>query len=100
MKTNFKRSGRFFVYILECRDKTYYTGYTNDLEKRLKEHNNNKRGAKYLRSRRPVRVVWQKEYKYLCYAMRAEYKIKQLNRRQKVLLVGGMRLDKVLARKV
>jgi len=86
------------VYILECSDKTYYTGYTNDLGKRLKEHNDNKRGARYTRARLPAKVVWQKEYRYLRYAMRAEYKVKQLNRRQKELLVGGMRLDKVLSK--
>ncbi|HLD41076.1 MAG TPA: GIY-YIG nuclease family protein, partial [Candidatus Omnitrophota bacterium] len=34
-----KRSGRYFTYIVECSDKTYYTGYTNDLEKRIKRHN-------------------------------------------------------------
>ncbi len=88
------------MYILECSDRTYYTGYTNDLEKRIKEHNESERGAKYTRYKRPVKVAWTKEYCHLCYAMRAEYKIKQLNRGQKELLVGGMRLDKVLARKV
>ena len=93
------RKSKFYVYIVECQDGTYYTGYTNDLERRIKEHNGGCKGAKYLRGKQPVRVVWQKEYKYLCYAMRAEYRIKQLNRRQKELLVGGMRLDKVMARK-
>ena len=90
---------KYFVYILECADGTYYTGYTNDLEKRVKEHNCSKRGAKYTRAKRPVRVVWSREYKYMHYAMKAEYKIKQLNRKQKELLVDGMRLDKVLIRK-
>jgi len=47
-----------------------------------------------------VRLVWEKEYKYLKYAMSAECKIKKMNRGQKELLVGGMRLDKVLARKL
>ena len=99
MKREFKRTGRFSVYIVACSDGTYYTGYTNDLEKRIKEHNDSKRGAKYTRYKRPVKVVWTREYKYLCYAMRAEYKIKQLNRRQKELLVNGMRLDKALNKK-
>lgn len=98
-KRIFKRCGAFYVYILECQDGTYYTGYTNDLEKRLKEHNESKRGARYTRYKRPVRVVWQKEYKYLCYAMRAEYKIKQLNRKQKGSLIKGRRLDKILSKK-
>ena len=99
MRKEFRRYGQFCVYILECSDGTYYTGYTNDLEKRLKKHNNSKQGAKYLRSKRPVKAVWVKEYKYLRYVMGVEYKIKQLNRRQKELLIGGMRLDKVLSKK-
>ncbi|MDP1854154.1 MAG: hypothetical protein Q8L26_08160 [Candidatus Omnitrophota bacterium] len=46
-----------------------------------------------------MKLAWSKEYKYKHYAMKAEYKIKQINRKQKELLVGGMRLDKVLSRK-
>ena len=96
----FKKHGRYLVYIVECRDGTYYTGHTNDLEKRLGEHNEGKRGARYTRGKRPVRLVWWKGYRYFGYAVRAEYKIKKLSRDQKKLLVGGMRLDKVLARKL
>jgi len=99
MKRKFRRSGCFYVYILECADGTYYTGYTNDLEKRIKEHDSSKRGARYLRGKGPVKVVWVKEYRYSCYAMRSEYKIKQLNRRQKESLIKGRRLDKVLTKK-
>jgi len=94
----FKRRDVFYVYILECQKGTYYTGYTNNLEKRLKLHNNGK-GAKYLRGKGPLKLVWAKGYKYLRYAMSAEYKIKQLNRRQKESLINGMRLDKVFSRK-
>ncbi len=86
----------FFVYILECADGTYYTGYTNDLKRRINEHIESNRGAKYLRGKGPVRIAWVKEYRYAHYARRAEYKIKQLSRRRKELLVGGRRLDKVL----
>jgi len=99
VRREFARAGRFCVYILECSDGTYYTGYTNDLVKRVNEHNKTKRGSKYLRVRLPAKLVWSKKYKYSVYAMRAEYKIKQLSRRQKELLVGGMRLDKVLSKK-
>lgn len=92
-------SGKFFVYILKCQNGAYYTGYTSDLEKRIKEHNNSKRGAKSLRGKGPVKAVWVKKYKYLHYAMSAEYRIKQLNRRQKALLIEGRRLDKVLGKR-
>jgi putative endonuclease len=82
-----KRSGRFFVYILRCRDGTFYTGYTPDLERRLTLHNSGQ-GAKYTRSRRPVELIWRKEYRYFKRAFLAELKIKKLTRKQKERLIG------------
>ena len=82
----FKRSGRHFVYIVECRDGTYYTGYTPDLERRLRLHNKG-RGAKYTRDRRPVKLAWSKEYKYFKLAFLEEKRIKKLTREQKEELV-------------
>jgi len=96
MKKKFKRSGVFCVYMLECQDGTYYTGYTNSLEKRIKQHNDTNSGAKYTRDRRPVKVVWSKEYNYFKPAFLAEKRIKTLTRKQKESLVNGKRLDKVL----
>jgi len=95
MKTKPKRLGCYFVYILECRDGSYYAGYTSNLEKRIKEHSGIKRGAKYLRGKLPVELAWSKEYKYRDCAMGVEYKIKQLTRLQKESLVNGRRLDRV-----
>ena len=83
MKKKIKRSGRFFAYILECSDKTYYTGYTPDIEKRIELHNAG-RGAKYTRDRRPVRLAWYKEYRYFKPAFLKEKDIKKLTREQKV----------------
>ena len=91
-----KRTGKFYVYIVECKDRTYYTGYTPDLKNRLKVHNSGK-GAKYTRDRRPVNLVWHKKYKRFKPAFRLEKLIKQLTRPQKVTLVNGRRLDRVLA---
>ena len=96
VKEKFKRNGRFFVYILECRDGTYYTGYTNDLEKRITEHNDTKRGAKYLRGKKPVKLVWWKICKNQRFAMRTELTIKKLTRQDKQQLVNGSRLDNIL----
>jgi len=96
MKRKITRAGKFHVYIVRCSSGEYYTGYTNSLKKRLKEHNNGKRGAMYTRFKRPVKLAWKKEYRYKHYAMKAEYRIKQLTRKQKETLVGGRRLDKVL----
>ena len=94
-KRIFKRCGSFYVYILECQDGTYYTGYTNNLKNRIKRHNDGL-ASKYTRSRLPVNVVWRKEYIYFKSAFLAEKRIKQLTRRQKEKIVRGMRLDKVL----
>ncbi|MCX5680407.1 MAG: GIY-YIG nuclease family protein [Candidatus Omnitrophica bacterium] len=80
------RKNEFFVYIIECRDGTYYTGYTPDLENRLRAHNSGK-GAKYTRSRRPVRLVWCREYKNFKKAVSEEARIKRLKRVQKEELV-------------
>ena len=91
----FKKTGRFYVYIVECADKTYYTGYTPDIEKRILLHNSG-RGAKYTRDRRPVEVVWWKEYRQFKSAFKLERVIKALTRKQKEMLVNGRRLDKVL----
>ncbi len=82
------RKGLFYVYIIECQDSTYYTGYTNDLGKRLKEHNEGKRGAKYTRGRGPVKLVWKKKYKLYINAVREEARIKKLRRYQKEILVN------------
>ena len=93
---NFKRTGKFYVYIVECSDGTYYTGYTLDIERRVVIHNNGK-GAKYTRDRRPVKLVWWKEYRQFKPAFKLEKIIKKLTRLQKESLVKGRRLDKVLA---
>lgn len=86
-----KRCGRHFVYIVECRDGTYYTGYTPDIERRIALHNSGK-GAKYTRDRRPVRLVWRKEYRYFKWAFLREKKIKGLARGQKEKLVHGKKV--------
>lgn len=83
-----KRSGRFFVYILRCRDGTFYTGYTPDLPRRLELHNSGQ-GAKYTRSRRPVELIWCREYRYFKRAFLAELKIKKLTRKQKERLIAA-----------
>lgn len=92
----FKRYGKFYVYILQCQDQTYYTGYTPDLKKRVDLHNKG-RGAKYTRGRRPVKLAWCKEYRYFKRAFLMETRIKTLTREQKKILVSGEKLSKILA---
>ncbi|MFH0838746.1 MAG: GIY-YIG nuclease family protein [Candidatus Omnitrophota bacterium] len=86
MVKKFRREGKFYVYIVRCQDNTYYTGYTPDLEKRIKLHNDGK-GAKYTRDRRPVELVWSKEYKYFKKAFLEEKRIKGLTREGKERLI-------------
>ena len=77
-----------FVYILECSDGTLYTGYTNDVDARVKKHNAGK-GAKYTRSRLPVIACYREELDSKSLAMKREYKIKKLTRAQKLVLISG-----------
>lgn len=71
------------MYVLECADGTYYTGYTNNLEKRINVHNSGK-GAKYTRARRPVHCIYFERFNTKHDAMHAEYRFKQLTRTQKI----------------
>lgn len=77
-----------YVYILECSDGTYYTGYTNDLEKRVKIHNSGK-GAKYTRGRIPVKVVYYEVFDDKRKAMKREYEIKSFKRSEKKILINN-----------
>lgn len=76
----------FFVYMLECSDGTLYTGFTNDVEKRLHAHNHLGSGARYTRSRRPVKLVYTEECETSRDARRREHEIKRLKRWQKLEL--------------
>jgi len=78
-----------YVYILECSDKSLYTGSTNNIEKRIKEHNNGKSGAKYTRARRPVKLVYVETCSTLSNALKREAEIKKLSRAQKLLLISN-----------
>ena len=77
----------YYLYILECADKTLYTGITVDLERRVKEHNESKLGAKYTQSRRPVKLVYTKKFRNRSLASKAEYKIKNISREKKIKLI-------------
>ncbi len=77
-----------YVYILECADGTLYTGYTVDLARRLRTHNAG-RGAKYTRSRLPVRLVYSERCASKREAMGRECAIKRLTRAEKLALVRG-----------
>lgn len=77
-----------FTYILRCADSTLYVGATNDLQKRLHQHNNAKQGAHYTKIRRPVELVYHEEFATLGESRRREAEIKRWKREKKMLLAG------------
>ena len=81
--------GAWHVYILQCADRTFYTGIAKDLQRRLQQHNGEQIGGpKYTRGRRPVNLVWHDEVPHRAAALRREAAIKKLSRQQKCRLIG------------
>ena len=76
------------VYILRCADGSLYTGWTNDVEARIKAHNEGRGGAKYTRSRRPVTLVYWEDCGTKEQAMSREWHIKRLTREEKLALIA------------
>ena len=76
-----------YTYIVRCKDGSLYTGWTNDIEKRIKAHNEGK-GAKYNKSRRPVKLVYYEEFQTKEEAMKREYAIKHMRRKEKEKIIG------------
>ncbi|MFC7394714.1 GIY-YIG nuclease family protein [Scopulibacillus cellulosilyticus] len=85
---------KYTVYILECADGSYYTGYTVNIDRRMIAHEQGK-ASKYTRSRRPLKLVHQEKYESKSDALKREYAIKQLTRTEKEMLVEGGELDNV-----
>ena len=80
-----------YTYIARCSDGTLYTGWTNDLKKRIKDHNEG-RGAKYTRSRRPIELVYFEEFYTKGEAMSRKWTIKQMPRRKKEEMIRNGRI--------
>ena len=78
-----------FVYILKCADNSYYTGIAADVERRICEHENSPRGAKYLKGRGPLTLVFSERVGDRSVASRLEYRIKRLSRPEKQDLIDG-----------
>ncbi|WP_438314040.1 GIY-YIG nuclease family protein [Sporosarcina sp. FA9] len=74
-------------YVLECSDGSYYAGYTNNLERRLRVHNEGK-GAKYTRAKLPVHCIYHEKHETQRQAMQAEYRFKQLKRFEKEIYIA------------
>lgn len=80
----------YFIYIVQCADGSLYTGWAGDVGKRVAKHNAGK-GAKYTRSRLPVKLMYLEEYASRAQAMRREWEIKKLSRREKFGLIKKIR---------
>ena len=80
----------YFVYILECSDGSLYTGIAKDVTKRLDEHNNSLKGAKYTKARRPLKLLHVEELRNRGSALKREYTIKQLSRVKKLELIKSL----------
>ena len=82
-------SNNWKVYIVECSDGTLYTGITTDTQRRLLEHNYSFKSAKYTRSRRPVKLVYEEDSQNRSTASKREYQIKKMKRRDKKILIDN-----------
>ena len=76
----------YFVYLVLCADQTYYCGITKNLDRRMDEHNHSAKGAKYTRTRRPVKLTYAEKAQDLSQALKREYQIKKLSSAEKQLL--------------
>ena len=77
----------YYVYVILCQDGSFYTGYTKDLDARMKLHMNGK-GAKYTRMHKPKKIVYTEEFGSRAEAMKRERKLKRLGHHQKLALIG------------
>ena len=82
-----------YVYIVECSDGTFYTGWTNNLGKRIAMHSNGL-GAKYTKGRGPVKLMHYEEFEDKKDAMKREYEIKKLTRKAKITLISEIQKKK------
>ena len=82
-----KGSDIWHIYMVRCSDGTLYTGITNDLKKRIEAHNSGKEGARYTRSRRPVKLVYSEQVESKSAAAKLEYQLKKLPRLKKIRLI-------------
>ena len=85
-----------YTYIVKCSDGSLYTGWTNNLEKRIKDHNAG-RGAKYTKERRPVVLVYKEEFPTKQEAMKREWEIKRLSRKEKLSMIENSKSQVMLS---
>jgi len=79
----------WYVYIVQCSDNTYYTGITTDLNRRRQEHNSLRKGARYTRSRQPVKLIYHEPAQSRSDAASREYQIRKLSLTKKKALIAS-----------
>jgi len=84
----------YYVYIILCKDNTFYTGHTKDLDSRMRLHMNGK-AARYTRMHRPKKIVYIEEFGSRAEAMRREKSVKRLNHRQKLELINSQKRARI-----
>ena len=82
----------YYAYLLQCADNTIYAGYTNDLSPRIEAHNKGI-GAKYTRSRLPVKLMYYEGFTSKSEALKREATLKRLSRKQKIKLIEDFQID-------
>ena len=81
----------YYIYIVQCADKSLYTGITTDVKRRVAEHNGSKLGAKYTSARRPVELVYSRRFKNRSNASKEEARIKSLKREEKLTMIQNFK---------
>ena len=81
---------KYFVYMVTCSDGTIYTGYTKDILKRIEQHNSGNQGARYTKTRRPVKLSFVEIVESQREAILRELELKRLPRRKKINLIRGL----------
>lgn len=85
----------YYLYLLKCADETLYTGITVNLDRRIKEHNASKLGAKYTSARRPVKLIYSKKFRNRSLASKEENRIKSLTRKEKLELIKNKNMRNI-----
>ena len=79
----------YYIYMLKCADESLYTGIATNISRRVDEHNNSEKGAKYTKARRPVELVYSEESENRSSASKREYEIKKMTRIKKLELINA-----------
>lgn len=80
---------KYTVYMIQCSDSSYYTGITNDVNRRMQEHNEGQNPGCYTFSRRPLSLVFQRDFHFILQAIAFEKQLKGWNRKKKEALING-----------